>query len=100
MLLYNVTVNISKNVAADWLQWIRAEHLPDIMATGLPAQHKLLELLTEIDNGGSTYTIQLLFPDQAAYDAYETIYAPKLHPQMQRRYAGNIYTFQTLLREI
>jgi len=100
MLLYNVTVNINKNLEADWLLWMRTEHIPEVMSTGLPTSHKLLQLLTEIDNGGSTYTVQYFFNTKADYDAYETIYAPIIHPKIQSRYKNEVFTFQTLLREI
>lgn len=26
--IYNVTVKAGKNIAADWLQWLKNEHIP------------------------------------------------------------------------
>ena len=33
MFLYNVTVGIDKDAEQEWLQWIKAEHIPEIMRT-------------------------------------------------------------------
>ena len=100
MLLYNVTVNISKNLEADWLHWMQTEHIPDVMSTGLPSSYKLLRLLTEIDNGGSTYTAQYFFKSLAEYEQYEGLFAPALQRKLYDRYKNELVTFQTLLQEI
>ena len=100
MLLYNVTININKNREADWLQWMQTEHIPDVMSTGLPASYKLLRLLTEIDNGGSTYTAQYFFKSLAEYEQYESIFAPALQRKLQQRFQNDFVAFRTVLEEI
>ena len=35
MILYNVTVKILPEVAEEWEKWMKAEHIPEVMATGL-----------------------------------------------------------------
>lgn len=100
MLLYNVTININKEQEADWLQWMQTEHIPDVMSTGLPKSYKLLRLLTEIDNGGSTYTAQYFFNSLAEYEQYEDLFAPGLRRKLQDRYANQFVAFRTLLEEV
>ena len=58
MILYNITMSIDPSVARELLRWMKDEHMPAVMATGLPAQKNVLKLLTEVDNGGVTYTFQ------------------------------------------
>ena len=45
MLIYNVTVKVEPGIAADWLQWMRQEHIPEIMATGCFTHHQIVQLL-------------------------------------------------------
>lgn len=33
-ILYNVTVKVTPDIAADWLQWIKEEHINDVVQTG------------------------------------------------------------------
>ena len=34
MIVYNVTVNIDKNIVDDWLTWMKEIHIPEVMKTG------------------------------------------------------------------
>jgi hypothetical protein len=45
MLLYNVTVNVELGVHAEWLAWMKAVHIPEVMATGIFKSHRICNLL-------------------------------------------------------
>ncbi|MFY8045434.1 MAG: DUF4286 family protein, partial [Chitinophagaceae bacterium] len=34
MFIYNVTVKIDPSIEADWIQWMKEEHIPEVLATG------------------------------------------------------------------
>ena len=34
MIVYNVTTKVAAAIQTDWLQWIKEEHIPDIINTG------------------------------------------------------------------
>ena len=34
MYIYNVTVSIDKELAEDWLNWMKTIHVPDVLNTG------------------------------------------------------------------
>ena len=50
MIVYNITVNISYQAEKDWLTYMKSVYIPEIVATDLPLECKLLRLLTEIEN--------------------------------------------------
>jgi hypothetical protein len=100
MILYNETYNIDKTVEADWLLYMQEKHQPAVMATGLPAETRALRLLTEIDNGGTTYTFQYFFDEMERYFAFQQLHADDFQQRLQRRYGGKFVTFKTLLEEI
>jgi uncharacterized membrane protein len=33
-IIYNVTIKVASPIEEAWLRWLKAEHIPDIMATG------------------------------------------------------------------
>lgn len=33
-IIYNVTTQADHSIAGQWLQWMKEEHIPDIIATG------------------------------------------------------------------
>jgi len=100
MILYSVTVNIDPAVEQDWLEWMKQVHMPEVMATGLPESSKLLRLLTEIDNGGVTYSCQYYFPAMESYFAYQQLHSSELQQKHHDRYVNKYVAFRTLLEEV
>ncbi len=99
MILYNVTTNIDKAVEQDWLRWMKDEHIPSVLATGLPVEGKILRLLTEVENGGATYTAQYFFNAMEDYLTYQKFYAPAMQRQVSERFANQYVSFRTLLED-
>ena len=100
MILYNTTYSVAQEAGPDWLRWIKTFYLPAVMATGLPVSHKLLRLLTELDNGGVTYSVQLDFATRSDYEAYLSQHADALQQRIQHRFTGQFVSFDTLLEEV
>lgn len=99
MILYNTTYSVAAEVADDWLRWMKRFYIPAVLSTGLPVNHKILRLLTEIDNGGITYSVQLDFTSIDAYRAYQQQHADTLHQRIQHRFSNQFISFNTLLEE-
>lgn len=100
MIIYNTTYSVAAPVATDWLRWMKTFHLPAVVATGLPQSHRVLRLLTELDNGGVTYSVQLDFATRADYDAYLSRHADAMQQRIQHRFGGQFVSFDTLLEEV
>ncbi|WP_338875674.1 DUF4286 family protein [Spirosoma sp. SC4-14] len=99
MILYNTTYSVANEVEQDWLHWMKTSHIPSMLATGLPAGHKVLRLLTEIDNGGATYSVQLDFNAMEDYFTYQSLHADTMQQQIQDRFANQFVSFDTLLED-
>jgi hypothetical protein len=99
MILFNITVNISQAAEKDWLRFMKEVHIPEIMASGLPLETKLLRLLTEIDNEGVTYTNQFIFRTMEDFLAYQTNYQAELQDKHHQKFNGQYVSFRTLLEE-
>lgn len=99
MILYNTTYSVANDVAGDWLRWMKTNHIPAMLATGLPVGHKMLRLLTEIDNGGMTYSVQLDFTAMEDYFTYQTRHADAMQQRIHDRFANQFVSFDTLLED-
>ncbi|GAB2784823.1 DUF4286 family protein [Rhabdobacter roseus] len=100
MILYNITTSILHEAEQEWLHWMKSEHIPEAMATGLPAENRLLRLLTELDNGGVTYTCQYYFNTLAEYELYLALHEPQLQRKHNQRYRNRAASFHTLLEDV
>jgi hypothetical protein len=99
MILYNVTVSIDESIQHDWLQWMREIHIPEVLATGCFLESKISRIQGE-EEGGKTFSIMYLAPDQETYEKYQREFAPKLQADHSQRYAGKFAAFRTLLHVI
>ncbi len=100
MYVYNTTYSVSTERSGEWLRWVREIYIPAILATGLTGQHRMHRLLTELDNGGVTYTLQLSFLTREDFDSYISDYEDIMIEKMQQIFHGNFVYFSTLLEEL
>lgn len=100
MILSNTTYNVSRLAEQDWLQWMQKVHIPNMLATGLPVDSKMLRLLTEIDNEGVTYSIQFTFPSMEEYLAYQNDHQEAFYQKHHDRYKERYHSFSSLLEEV
>ncbi|WP_020595373.1 DUF4286 family protein [Spirosoma panaciterrae] len=99
MILYNTTYSVAAEIADDWVRWMKRFYLPAAIATELPVSYKILRLLTEIDNGGTTFSVQLDFSSRADYETFLERHADTLRQRIQHRFGGQFVSFDTLLQE-
>lgn len=96
MILYNVTVSIDERIHEEWLEWMRTQHIPDVMATGCFNESRLSRVHGEED-GGLTFAIGYVASSQEKYDEYQVLHAPELQRQHGERYNGKFAAFRTML---
>tara|TARA_B100000963_G_C22031458_1_gene411426 strand:+ start:74 stop:397 length:324 start_codon:yes stop_codon:yes gene_type:complete len=99
MILYNITINIDKDVSEEWLDWMKEVHIPNVLSTGLFLENKVARIHAE-EEGGITYSIQYLLKSWEDYNEYQTKFAEKLQQEYQDRYAKKCVAFRTVLEII
>jgi hypothetical protein len=100
MIIYNVTINIDGEVHTDWLEWMKAEHIPAVMATGLFIENRFARVLSEEAAEGFTYSVQYLLNGIGDYETYRTTYASALQAETEKRYKDKYVAFRTLLKVV
>lgn len=97
MIIYNVTVKVDVNVHADWLRWMRKQHIPDVIATKCFTSCRISRLLSQNEIDGITYSIQYLAPSMKTFHKYQAHYAPKLQKEHLERYGERAVAFRTMM---
>ncbi|MBM3921006.1 MAG: DUF4286 family protein [Sphingomonadales bacterium] len=101
MIVYNVTCHISSDMEAEWLNWMRAEHLPEVMATGCFLEVKMMRLLTQADDDeGINIAVQYTAQSMADYDRYRDTHAPALQAKTRDKYGERVLAYRSLLEVI
>jgi hypothetical protein len=100
MLLYNVTVGIDKEVEAEWLQYMREKHIPDVLKTGMFLSSKMYKVLHDQEDGTISYSIQYFAKSIEQINQYLEVFAPVLIEQHKKKFANRHVAFRTLLEEV
>lgn len=100
MIIYNVTINIDADVHLDWLEWMKNEHIPAVMATNMFIENRFARVLSDEPSEGFTYSVQYLLNNIGDYEIYRTLYAPALQAETEKRYKDKFVAFRTLLKTV
>ena len=102
MIVYNVTTKIERSIAREWGRWMKREHIPALMATGLFSGYRLMRILEEPEEGddGLTYAVQYLCPSAAQFDEYLKTHATGLQRAAREKFRNQTITIRTLMQVI
>ncbi len=99
-VVYNVTIIIDHSVHDEWVDWMKNEHIPEVMATGKFTSWKMLRIIEDHNPDGMTYAIQYQAPDMEAYLTYQNECAPALQQDVQNKFGGLFGAFRTCMEVI
>lgn len=100
MILYNVTIKINHEAEQDWLKWMKEEHMPELMNTGLFADAKLFRLLDVDDSEGVTYAAQYFCSTMKDYDNYISGHAAEMREKGLKRFGDKFIAFRTVMQQV
>ncbi|HEY9176196.1 MAG TPA: DUF4286 family protein [Flavipsychrobacter sp.] len=97
MVLYNVTIKINHEAEQEWLQWMKEEHMPELMATGLFVESRLFRLLDVDESDGITYAAQYYCKNMIDYDNYISEHSAEMRAKGLERFGDKFIAFRTLM---
>lgn len=100
MILYNVTVNVEKEIATEWLAWMKESHIPAVLGTGMFTENKIFRLLNETENDGETFSVQYFARTIADIETYLQQHAPALIASHNNRYRHKHVAFRTVMEQV
>ena len=96
MIIYNVTIAIDKRVEAEWLAWMKATHIPDVLATGFFSSHRLCKILHE-DDETQSYAVQYFCENMDTFMLYNQKHAPRLQAEQKKQFSDRYVAIRTLM---
>jgi hypothetical protein len=97
MIIYNVTVKVEQDIADEWVLWMKNEHMPELMGTGLFADSRLCRLLEQDELEGRTYVAQYFCNTIEDYNRYIDEYAQQMRDKAFSRFGGRFMAFRTIM---
>ncbi len=100
MIIYNVTSKIDWSIHELWVQWMKEVHIPEVIATGMFQDSRMMRLLEVDDSEGPTYAIQYFAYSMDDYYLYLERYAPVLREQTMREWGNKFIAFHSLMQTV
>jgi hypothetical protein len=101
MIIYNVTSSVDKEIADEWIAWMKSKHIPELLKTGLFTTYKILKVHSH-DDDEPTFSFAVQYYAKSITDVQEYLekHAPRLRKDVQQRYGDRVIAYRTLLEEI
>lgn len=101
MVVYNVTCNLETSLATEWLEWMKSEHLPEVMATGCFKEYKVMKLMSnEDDDHGVNYAIQYLCESHETLAHYRSEFGPGLQAKTFAKFGERVLAYRSVLEVV
>ena len=99
MIIYNVTVSVEENVQNEWLNWMKTEHIPEVMACGIFTKAQINRVIVQADSD-NTFAIAYTCLSMKELHQYQIKFAPELQKKHSARFGKKAVAFRTLMEVI
>lgn len=99
MIIYNVTIKVNHAIAAEWLRWMKNEHMPQLLETGCFSGHRLFRLLEQDDTEGPTYCAQYYCDTLEQYRRYMDTHVAVMRERSLSLWGSQFIAFRSVMSE-
>jgi hypothetical protein len=99
MIIYSVTITIQAGIEAEWIEWMKKVHVPDVLRTGCFSECRMHKVLGS-EGDEAVYVMQYLCRLVEDYHRYRDNFAPALQKDHTDRFAGKFSGSRQLLEEV
>ena len=100
MFIYNVTTKLTWNIHEQWLAWMKEEHIPEVLATGMFYSYQIARLLETDETEGPTYIVQYNARDLKDYKKYINEFAFSLREKALAKWTDNVLSFRSIMEVV
>jgi len=69
-MILNITFSVDKEVAEDWITWMKDKHIPDLLIKGIFSEAKILKVLSHEDDHTFSYAVQYFLGSMKNIEEY------------------------------
>lgn len=96
-MIYAVTVHIEKESEDAWGVWMQSKHIPDVMATGLFLNCRMMRSELVLQKGYITYMMHYELANKEKFKEYEEKHAARLRNDAILNFDGRFIASRDLL---
>ena len=100
MIIYNVTIKVHESIKTEWLQWLKEEHIPDLIKTGCFSNAVILKLMEVDESEGPTYAVQYHAESKALYNIYIEKFAASMKQKSFSKWGDKFIAFRSVMQVV
>ena len=100
MIIYNVTIKVDWLIHDKWLDWMKQEHIPEMLASACFINHQMVRLLEVEEYDGPTYAIQYYANSKAEYKRWQEEVSKTVKQKSISRWGDKVVVFDTLMEVV
>jgi hypothetical protein len=100
MIVYNVTVIVDPSIHAEWLDWMKEVHLPEVLATGRFNNCNMFKINPQNTDEDQTYSIQYQADTMEDFEKYVANEAEGLKKKTAEKYGEKVLAYRTILEHV
>jgi hypothetical protein len=100
MIIYNVTCSVDKDIAEEWISWMKDKHIPELLKTGLFFEYRILKVLSHDEPTTLSFAVQYYSKSILDVQQYLDKHANRLRADVHSRYGEKVVSYRTLLEEV
>ena len=100
MFIYNVTIKVMEPIHEAWLQWLKEEHIPDVINTGCFTHAVILRLMEVDDTEGPTYAVQYFAESKGLYNNYIENHAAGMRQKGFDKWGDKFIAFRSVMQVV
>lgn len=99
MYIYNVTTNVQEDVHEQWVEWMKNEHIPDMLNTQKFSKALMTRVMVEEEMGGMTYSVQYTTESEEMLQKYYNENSADLRSR-SKQFEGKVVAFRTVMEVV
>lgn len=100
MLIYNVTISIDQTVEIEWLNWMKTQHIQQVIDTGCFTGARFTRVTSHSQPDCTSYSVQYFCENHELLKDYKENYAPQLREDGMKLFGDKMHVFRTELELI
>ncbi len=99
-IIYSVTVKPNQNIEKDFIDWLKNEHIQDVVDTKCFDSSRFYKLLDQNEQDGSSYNIQYVTSSMERYFDYIHNFSNEMRQKGLEKFGDQFVAFRTVLKSV
>lgn len=98
MIIYNTTYLVSDRMHSIWMKWLREEHIPAMLGSGIFTRPQVAKVLTaDAQQEGTSYSVQFHAADTEMLNTWYSGQGDRFVNELTSRFRQEVLLFSSVL---